>query len=345
MTRISAYTTLRNAREMDYPFVESIQSALGFADEVVVFDSSNTGKSSDGTIDSLLDLQNRDSRVIVVHEDIDWEAPNHGILDGETKARARAKCTGDYLIQFDSDEVFHENQTELWKEAVERLNQGTVPSEAVMAFPVIEFWGNRLGKVRLDINLEKPRLSRNLPSLITHGIPGHLRKYSKTGLLYACPGTDTCDYIHSVTHVSLPWITTIPEYIRKVQQFAQGDVRAALHLQTWFNSTITTVPSVYHYSWFSIKRKMDQYRRWWTTFWKAMYDLDRDPRDNPFFPGRTWEEVSEKEMEELAVALEEKTGGHIFHSPWDGFERQSMYLTLGSHPAVMDHWRKEHSSR
>ena len=42
---ISGYTTTYNCLKEDYPFLESIQSMLGFCDEVVVVD----GCSDDGT--------------------------------------------------------------------------------------------------------------------------------------------------------------------------------------------------------------------------------------------------------------------------------------------------------
>ena len=62
----------------------------------------------------------------------------------------------------------------------------------LISLPVIEYWGNQ-GKVRMDINPWKWRLSRNKPN-ITHGIPKHLRKTDEDGNIYALPGTDSCDY-------------------------------------------------------------------------------------------------------------------------------------------------------
>jgi hypothetical protein len=50
MTKLSGYTTVRNALSMDYPFVESIGSMLEFCDEVCVLDSSD---KADGTRDVL----------------------------------------------------------------------------------------------------------------------------------------------------------------------------------------------------------------------------------------------------------------------------------------------------
>lgn len=97
--KISAYTTSRNADEMDYPYLEAIKSHLAFADEVVVFDTSN-GK--DKTLERLRVLASVEPKLKVVHSDkIDWSAPNHGVFDGQTKALSRKQCSGDVLWQFD----------------------------------------------------------------------------------------------------------------------------------------------------------------------------------------------------------------------------------------------------
>ena len=89
MIKISGYTTCRNCIEMDYPFEEAIRSMLAFCDEVVVVDSSD-GK--DGSMERLEAMMNEDEKLFVYHVDVPWDAPNHGIYDGQTKALARSKC-------------------------------------------------------------------------------------------------------------------------------------------------------------------------------------------------------------------------------------------------------------
>ena len=49
----------------------------------------------------------------------------------------------------------------------------------LVCLPVIEFWGDK-GKVRIDVNPWKWRLSRNRPH-ITHGIPKDLRRFDEEG--------------------------------------------------------------------------------------------------------------------------------------------------------------------
>ena len=59
------------------------------------------GGSTDGTFEKLLELSELDERIKVYKYDVDWSAPRFAVEDGLQKARARAKCTGDFLWQMD----------------------------------------------------------------------------------------------------------------------------------------------------------------------------------------------------------------------------------------------------
>jgi hypothetical protein len=315
---------------MNYPFVESIKSTLNFAEEVIVYDS---GKPHD----YLEEIKKIDSRVIVCNETWDWSVPNHGVYDGMTKAKARSLCSGEYLVQFDSDELFHEDHTESLLKTITNfdhmISSGRIPPETICSLPVVEFWGKH--KVRLDINLQKPRVSRNIPE-ITHGVPRQLRKY-KNGLLYACHGTDSCDFINSWTYEPLMILGCIPQEIYSLQQAAKTDKNASLMLEKWFNQLVETTPGVFHYSWVSIERKIKQYKLFWTEFWKALYDENRDPKNNPFFPGKTWDEITDQEIKEMALRLETETSGWIFHQPWDGSQINGIKINK-PHPVLVNDW-------
>jgi hypothetical protein len=53
----------------------------------------------------------------------DQQAPNHGIFDGKTKQMAREMCKkGQYLVQFDVDEIMHEDSIPLIKPLIEQIN-------------------------------------------------------------------------------------------------------------------------------------------------------------------------------------------------------------------------------
>lgn len=335
--RISSYTTTRNALEMDYPLEESILSMCSFSDEVCIFDTSD---KNDGTLDLLRDLEAKNKSVKVMHTDaFDWTAPNHGIFDGMTKQEARSMCRGSYLFQFDIDEIVHENHAALIPGIIDKVGNGW-SSNPILAMPVVEFWG-KAGKIRIDVNVWKPRLSLNSPNIV-HGIPMELRTTDPlSGLPYAKPGTDTCDYINRVTGEPFKFIHFMNEEIHALQQMARKDPFAAKEFQNWFDSTITVIPGVFHYSWYDIERKIKQYRLFWTSFWKAMYNLERDEKQNPFFPGLLWSEVTDDMIKTKAKELEESTGGWVFHKPWDGSSVNSINVSM-AHPQIMQKWLGVH---
>ena len=333
--------TLRNAREMDYPFEQSISSMMTFCDEVCVLDSSD---KQDGTWEKLTELQTRYPGVLKIHhENINWSAPNHGIFDGQTKQLAREMCRGQYLWQCDSDEIVHEDHAPLIRPLIEQIG-AQFQKVPVLALPVVEYWGGT-GKVRIDVNPWKWRVTLNIKDIV-HGIPSELRWNDPlSGLDYARPGTDTCDYISRATGERYPCIFFIPPEVDKARVNAIRSNPASEEnlkgFEVWFNSTLQQLPGVFHYSWFSIERKILQYQMFWTGFWKAMYNENRDERQNPFFPGLLWSEVTDEMIKEKALILEANTGGHIFHTPWDGSKTNSIRV-FKNHPAVMDEWINSH---
>lgn len=321
---------------MDYPLEQAILSAAEFSDEVCVFDTSDEG---DETREKLRELASKNSKVKVkFSNEFDWSAPNHGTFDGKTKQKAREMCRSSFLWQFDIDEIVHEDHIKLIPDIITKNKDWS--KAPIIALPVVEFWG-RNGKVRIDVNVWKPRLSINSPNIV-HGIPLSLRTTDpETGLQYAKHGTDTCDYINKVTGLNYPIVTFLTEDVRKLQDAARRDSRAAAEFQKWYEHTLTALPGVFHYSWFNIERKIIQYRLFWTKFWKAMYNETRDERENPFFPGLLWSEVSDEMIRQKAKELEEKTGGWVFHRPWDGSSVRSISVSM-DHPKIIQSWVKEH---
>lgn len=334
MIKVSAYTTFKNPLKMDYPFVQSITSMCAFADEVIVL---NTGDDSDGSVSFFKEKFKDNPKVKFLTEEraVDWGAPNHGIYDGISKGIARKQCTGDILYQFDLDEVVHELQVPRLLKLIEEFSAS---GNLILALPVVEYWGSS-GKVRLDINPLKPRLSKNIKQ-ITHGIPKNLRTWHKN-LMYAKHGTDGCDYIDVNTGDYIPVTSTVPMNIWPLRETAlQGNPGALQMYETWFNQYILRNPGVFHYSWFDIERKIHQYRLFWDTFWKALYNEGDKP--NVLFPNKTWRMVTEGEIRDYATLLETTTGGHIFHKPFDPKKTTPSITTLYDHPEVMKSWVEVH---
>lgn len=334
MTKISGYTTTRNCVDIDYPFEEAIRSMLDFCDEVVVADSSD---KEDGTAEKLTELMNEFDKLKVFHVDVDWSKPNHGICDGQMKAVARSRCTGEYLWQQDADEIVEPGiRTKI--ESLLQQASSYMDQAPLIALPVLEYWGGK-GKVRIDVNPWKWRLSRNLP-YITHGIPAHLRK-EENGLLYAKHGTDGCCYINTETGALIPFSNFVTPQVEMLRQKAITDEGAAREYGIWLNMVAEHLPTVYHFSWYSIAAKILKFRYFWNGSWLSLYNEQKPEGWNPFFADKTLDEVSDKEIKELATKLERECGGHIFHKPWNG--KKTNHITLDNPvPTIMTEWCRAH---
>ena len=332
--KISGYVTTRNCVSMDYPFEATIRSLLDFCDEVVVADSSD---KEDGTQDILQKLMDEDEKVQVYHVDVPWDAPNYGIYDGQMKAFAREQCTGDFLWQMDCDEVCQPGMRQKIEDLLAKVN--FLKDTPLIALPVVEYWGG-IDKVRVDVNPWKWRLSRN-DKVITHGIPIQLRQY-KDGLLFARHGTDGCDYIDANTGEIIPCIHFIKDDIEHLRRAAITQSEAIPMYQFWFQAVTEQLPSVYHFSWWSIAAKIQKFKHFWNDSWLTLYGEKSDkPKGwNPFFE-RPLSEVTDEEIKVKARELATNTGGHIFHTAWTGQKTNHVKLDQAL-PKSIEEWANAH---
>lgn len=318
--KISGYTTTRNSVELNYPFVECIKSMLDFCDEVVVADS--TDHVMDNTLEILGDLAEKNDKIKVVHVPVDYSVPNYGIWDGKMKAVARAQCTGDYLWQMDCDEIVPSGSRQLIEDTINKTLANN-PQAPLLALPVVEYWGSS-GKVRVDVNPWKWRLSKNIPNL-THGIPKHLRKWEKVEgydepLLFSKQGSDGCDYIWKDSGDVVPCIHFVTSEVEQVRQHAltAKDSNSLSLYESWFNKAVVELPTVYHFSWWSVAEKIKKFKHTWNDQWLSLYNERRqeDPDWNPFFD-QSLKSVNMSQILLYARVIEEHTGGHIFHKKWN----------------------------
>ena len=310
---ISGYTTTRNCNQHQYPWRQSIKSMLGFCDEVVVVD----GGSTDGTLEDLQKWAEEEPRLKVHLVERDWDHPRFAVFDGAQKAAARSRCTGDFLWQQDADEVVHEKDYQNIKDLCTRF-----PAEVdLLCLPVIEYWGGP-EKVRMDVNPWKWRLSRNRPH-ITHGIPAQLQRTDADGNLYASPGTDGCDYVHTETGELIPHANFYTQQVHQIRMAAltpehPQNSEAQTAYTEWFKGLVEALPGVHHYSWFDLPRKIRTYRDYWSQHWQSLYDITQeDTAENNMFFQRPWSEVTEADVEGLAARLRDEMGGWVFHQPVD----------------------------
>jgi len=309
MPNISGYVTTKDCISQEYPFENCIESMKPFCSEIVVMD----GGSSDGTYEKLQELAKKDDRVKVYQHNVNWKAKRFAVEDGLQKARARAKCTGDFLWQMDSDEEVNFSTVG----EIVKLCRQFPKFVDIVSLPVVEYWGSK-EKIRIDVNPWKWRLSRNRPN-ITHGIPKEFRLTDVEGNLYASPGTDGCDYIDSETYEQLPHASFYTNDIHQVRIMAmQGNKQALAEYEQWFKRLVEIMPSIKHYSWMDIERKIKTYKNYWQQHWESLYDIKQeDTAENNMFFDKPWSEVSDEEIKQMAKDLAEKTGGHVFHSKVD----------------------------
>ncbi len=324
---LSGYTTVRNANKMQYPWQATVMSMLGFCNEVVVVD----GGSSDDTWNELQKLAEEHEKLKIYQHSISDNDPSFAYeTDGKLKATARSYCTGDFCWQMDADEVVHEEDYG----KVDQLMRAFPIHCDIVSLPVIEYWGGD-DKVRMDINPWKWRISRNLDH-ITQGIPTELRRFDDDGNIYAAMGTDTCDYIHTETGERVPHIGFYNEQAHNVRAAAlQGNPNALAAYQDWFSRAVEQLPSVHHYSWYDIPRKIRQYKLHWASFWKSQYRHDaEDIAENNVMFDKPWSEVTDEDIDSLGARLADELGGWVFHQKVD-FSYKVPHVEINrKHPKV-----------
>jgi len=329
---VSGYTTTYNCISQKYPFVESITSMLGFCDEVVVVD----GGSDDGTLKKLHEIKNSNDRVKIIINERNWNDQRFAVFDGEQKAVARSYCTSEWCWQQDSDEIVHEDDYS----KVQNIIKMTPKSYDLVALPVIEYWGKK-EKVRIDINPWKWRLSKN-KEYITHGIPSHLRMIDENGQLYARQGTDGCDYVNKEDLNIIPFVNFYTQEVHNVKSHALlGDKKAQEIYENWFNNVTNHFPSVFHYSWYDLERKINTYKNYWSKHWQSLYDISQEdtPDSNMFFD-KPWSDVTATDISTLAKKLESEMGGWIFHKKIDFNQKTPWMYIERKEPKIMESYKK-----
>jgi glycosyltransferase involved in cell wall biosynthesis len=315
---ISGYTTVYNAASQEYPFVECIESMLQFCDEVCVVD----GGSTDGTWEMISGMAAVNPQIKVKQIERDWQHPRFGVFDGMQKAEARMMCTGEYCWQMDCDEIVHEEDAE----KIVTMCRKFPKNVDLISLPVIEYWGGE-HKVRVDIQPWKWRLSRNKPN-ITHGIPADARRIDENGDLYAAYG-DGCDMIDSSSYERIPHLSFYTKEAEVTRHAAlNGNQEALKAYQVWFNSAISQLPGVYHYSWFDIERKIKLYKKFWTRHWESLSGKKyEDTADTNMMFDVPWSEVTDEMITSRAKELADKLGGWIWHKKWNG-TAVTPYMTI-----------------
>ncbi|HNR06535.1 MAG TPA: hypothetical protein PKM27_04410 [Saprospiraceae bacterium] len=157
---ISGFTFLRNAGALYYPYVESILSILPLVDEFIVV--LGEGDPGDRTREKLDELRSPKLKIL----DSVWDTGRYrgGSIYAQQTDLAKAACRGDWLFYLQGDEVIHEEDHALIRQACEAYIQD--PRVEGFVFDFLHFYGDYRHYFRDHCWYKKEiRIIRNLPGI------------------------------------------------------------------------------------------------------------------------------------------------------------------------------------
>ena len=133
---------------------------------------------------------------------------------------------------------------------------------------------------------------------VTHGINIQARVMDpKTGRFYAKRGmSDGCEYIDIVTGEHLPHAGFYSEEFERLRRDDPQQYGEQMNL------VFEKLPSVWHYSWADLPRKIRNFRDFWDKQWQTLYMSPPEPR----FP----DVQTDGDVEAKAKELLERGGEH-----------------------------------
>lgn len=131
---ISGLAIVRNAVNLNYPFLESIRSALPICDEFVVV----VGKSDDETLARINSIDDPRLRIV----ETEWShrvKPRHSLLAQQTNIGLHL-CRGTWCLYLQSNDVLHEDSLESLRGAMERHAENA--DVEAMLLERLTFWAD-----------------------------------------------------------------------------------------------------------------------------------------------------------------------------------------------------------
>jgi len=131
---ISGFTFLRNGVMLGFPFEASIRSLLPLVDEFVIA----VGAGEDDTRQRLLAIGDPKIRLI----DTVWNErmAERGFVYAQQKMIAQYACVGDWAFYLEGDEVLHEDELPVIRDAVNRHHAD--PRVEALTFDYLHFYGS-----------------------------------------------------------------------------------------------------------------------------------------------------------------------------------------------------------
>jgi hypothetical protein len=139
--KVSGFTILRHGTKFDYPYLESLRSLLPLVDELIV----NVGIGEDDTLDRLRTFAREEGLGKVVLFESHWplddpERRRGGQILAEQTNLALDRCTGDWCIYLQADEVLHEKDRPEIRVALEKNLEN--PELDGLLFRYVHFYGS-----------------------------------------------------------------------------------------------------------------------------------------------------------------------------------------------------------
>jgi glycosyltransferase involved in cell wall biosynthesis len=132
--KVSGFSFVRNAIIFDYPFLESIRSILPLCDEFIVA----VGRSDDETLLRLEKLD--DPKIKIVQTNWNDAIRTGGTVLAEQTNIALCRVTGDWAFYLQADEVVHEKDSPLIRNAMEsHVRDSSVEG---LLFDYLHFYGS-----------------------------------------------------------------------------------------------------------------------------------------------------------------------------------------------------------
>ncbi|MDA7742331.1 glycosyltransferase [Francisellaceae bacterium] len=164
--KVSGFTFLRNAEELGFPFIQSIQSVLPICDEFVIA----LGKSQDKTEALLLALN--EPKIKIIHTEWNTNMRAKGYTYGQQKMIAQFACSGEWLFYLEGDEIVHEKDLEHISSMMKQYKDDS--NVEALVFNYLHFYGNT------NTYLESPAWYKQAPRIIKASI----RSYAPDGLYW-----------------------------------------------------------------------------------------------------------------------------------------------------------------
>lgn len=132
--RLSGFTFLRNARELGFPFVESIESILPIVDEFIVV----VGESRDDTLSCVRSIAS--PKIKIIETIWNEKMSSRGFVYAQQKMIGQFACSGEWAFYLEGDEVVHENDLPTIEASLAKHHAN--PEVEALHFDYLHFYGS-----------------------------------------------------------------------------------------------------------------------------------------------------------------------------------------------------------